>query len=281
MTTSAKDLETLIRNSVGIATSVSFESNQQGQKVKVHSRDKGMEHPHGWEVEVERFDLHARFAFKFDDYAANLKSLYMSRLFDVSENFIKQEESLVKFGFDFGFKSPGGVVAASRLSDKESFAFDELQAKFRVSFDRYESLDDDLYNHLICMFVSICVSPLLPDEISEEILGESGLPEGAMKQVLVNKYERSPRNRSACISFHGTRCHICDFDFGDMYGEFASNYIHVHHIVPVSKIGPAYKVDPIRDLVPLCPNCHSALHIKNPPLLPSELKSILNQRKLK
>ena len=34
------------------------------------------------------------------------------------------------------------------------------------------------------------------------------------------------------------------------------------HIVPLSEIGEEYVVDPIRDLVPVCPNCHMALHSK-------------------
>ena len=38
--------------------------------------------------------------------------------------------------------------------------------------------------------------------------------------------------------------------------------IEVHHIVPISQIGKEYEVDPINDLVPLCPNCHTALPSK-------------------
>ena len=45
-----------------------------------------------------------------------------------------------------------------------------------------------------------------------------------------------------------------------MYGEFGQGFIHVHHIVPISKIGKEYKIDPIKDLVPVCPNCHAMLH---------------------
>jgi len=36
----------------------------------------------------------------------------------------------------------------------------------------------------------------------------------------------------------------------------------VHHIKPISEIGEDYLVDPVRDLVPVCPNCHRMLHIK-------------------
>ncbi|MDC9497701.1 MULTISPECIES: HNH endonuclease [unclassified Pseudoalteromonas] len=38
--------------------------------------------------------------------------------------------------------------------------------------------------------------------------------------------------------------------------------MHVHHIVPISDIGDEYQVDPIRDLRPVCPNCHAMLHRK-------------------
>ena len=47
-----------------------------------------------------------------------------------------------------------------------------------------------------------------------------------------------------------------------MYGELGKGYIHVHHIVPLSEIGEGYEVDPINDLIPVCPNCHNMLHKK-------------------
>jgi 5-methylcytosine-specific restriction protein A len=45
-----------------------------------------------------------------------------------------------------------------------------------------------------------------------------------------------------------------------MYGEIGRGFIHVHHVVPISSIGESYKVDPAKDLVPVCPNCHAMLH---------------------
>jgi len=36
----------------------------------------------------------------------------------------------------------------------------------------------------------------------------------------------------------------------------------VHHLVPISKIGKKYRVDPIKDLRPVCPNCHAVIHLK-------------------
>ena len=88
------------------------------------------------------------------------------------------------------------------------------------------------------------------------------LTEGAAETVTSNQYERNPKARAACIAAHGTACAVCGIDFGDAYGPEFAGKIEVHHIVPLSEIGEAYVVDPVRDLRPVCPNCHTALHSK-------------------
>ncbi|MHA7281983.1 HNH endonuclease [Arthrobacter sp. TMS2-4] len=101
------------------------------------------------------------------------------------------------------------------------------------------------------------------------------LPEGAVSTIKVNRYERSPINRLRCISHYGARCWVCDLDFGERYGSSAAGFIEVHHRVPVSAMGGEYLVDPIRDLVPLCSNCHSVAHRRNPPYQPTEIRELL------
>jgi 5-methylcytosine-specific restriction protein A len=54
--------------------------------------------------------------------------------------------------------------------------------------------------------------------------------------------------------------------------------IHVHHVRPESTLGPNYRVDPIKDLRPLCPNCHAIVHCEEPPMAPETLKERLGQR---
>jgi 5-methylcytosine-specific restriction protein A len=51
--------------------------------------------------------------------------------------------------------------------------------------------------------------------------------------------------------------------FEKTYGPEFKDIIEVHHIVPLNQIGEAYAVDPINDLIPVCPNCHTALHSKH------------------
>lgn len=95
------------------------------------------------------------------------------------------------------------------------------------------------------------------DEFPDEIYME-----GAQKTILQNKYERNPKARARCIAVHGSACKVCGFDFGIAFGEEFSGKIEVHHIKPISEIGGEYVVDPVRDLVPVCPNCHMMLHSK-------------------
>lgn len=88
----------------------------------------------------------------------------------------------------------------------------------------------------------------------------AGYPEGAKETIVVNKYERDPRNRKACIDYYGCQCQACGMDFGKMYGPLAEGFIHVHHVVPVSKLDNNYIINPVKDLIPLCPNCHAMVH---------------------
>lgn len=108
-----------------------------------------------------------------------------------------------------------------------------------------------------------------PDE-----LDESELREGAAKQVFVNEYERNEAARQRCLDYHGYICKVCDVDMASTYGELGAHYIHVHHQVPLSDIGEDYRVDPVEDLVPVCPNCHAMLH------RPAELLSIEQLREI-
>ena len=69
------------------------------------------------------------------------------------------------------------------------------------------------------------------------------------------------------------------FDFGLAYGEVAEGLIHVHHIVPLSTIGAEYKLDPIKDLIPLCPNCHAVVHRGSEVMSIAKLKEHLAEAK--
>ena len=116
--------------------------------------------------------------------------------------------------------------------------------------------------------------------ISKDELPDEIYMEGAQKTILQNKYERNPKARARCIAVHGSACKLCGFDFGIAFGEEFSGKIEVHHIKPISEIGGEYVVDPVRDLVPVCPNCHMMLHSKADGVYSvEELKQLKEKRK--
>lgn len=102
--------------------------------------------------------------------------------------------------------------------------------------------------------------------------------EGAKSTVTVNAYERSDTAREACIAHHGLACAVCGFDFERIYGKLGSGFIHIHHVVPIRSIREEYQVDPIADLIPVCPNCHAMIHRVEPALTVGQLKRYLAER---
>ena len=57
-----------------------------------------------------------------------------------------------------------------------------------------------------------------------------------------------------------------------------ANKIHIHHIKPLFEIGETYEVDPVKDLIPVCPNCHMVLHT-NGGISVEELRKHLAKKK--
>jgi 5-methylcytosine-specific restriction protein A len=99
--------------------------------------------------------------------------------------------------------------------------------------------------------------------------------EGTLTTTIVRKRERSRRNRMLCLAIHGDRCAVCKAVPADMYPGLSS-IIEVHHIEPVSLLTAPKVYDPCTDLIPLCPNCHRAIHRSIPAMLPDDLRNILS-----
>lgn len=106
-------------------------------------------------------------------------------------------------------------------------------------------------------------------------------PEGGKKTSTVTRYERNRKARKVCIAKYGYTCSVCELNFAHFYGDHGIGFIEVHHLTPVSSgKGRSTKVDPIKDLRPVCSNCHSMLHWNRPkddPLSISELRRLLNK----
>lgn len=117
-----------------------------------------------------------------------------------------------------------------------------------------ENLDDGLDNESDIMDYIVNLSM---DNVETMPL----LLEGLKKITQHVRYERNPHNRKETIRIQGHKCKICGFDFNEVYGEeLADGYIEVHHIKHLAD--GEQVVDPAKDLLPVCANCHRMLHRK-------------------
>lgn len=138
------------------------------------------------------------------------------------------------------------------------------------------SIRDDIVDELELLWLQYVSSN---QKISESVIkyqNEIKHFEGTLIRLMVNKYERDPVARELCIKNYGYKCYVCGFDFENTYGDLGKDFIHVHHKKPVSmNQGKKYEIDPINDLIPLCANCHSMVHRKNPPMDIEDLKKLI------
>lgn len=146
----------------------------------------------------------------------------------------------------------------------QNISYDELESRVFTILGRSGAIPSPV------------LAPIYPDEIEDSSLEYL---EGARRTVTVNVHERSRAAREQCIRYHGTTCYICGFDSAIVYGEAFKGLIHVHHITMVSAQGTEYAVDPIRDLRPVCPNCHMILHSRREGYSIEEIKAVLLSHK--
>lgn len=138
-----------------------------------------------------------------------------------------------------------------------------------------QKIDSSKYKEIMSLIELKSSQITLPEEISND--DAQKYTEGSKKQIFVNAYERNQEARQKCINFHGAICKICDFDFSKFYGEDFAGKIHIHHKKSLAEIGNEYEVDPINDLVPVCPNCHMVLHSKKDTYSIEEVQLLLKK----
>lgn len=116
------------------------------------------------------------------------------------------------------------------------------------------------------------------DEVDEAVFVGR---EGRIRVVVSHQRERSPRLRAAALALHGTRCQVCDFDFGEVYGEWGEGFAEVHHMKQLGGVPEeGAETDVATDLAVLCSNCHRMVHRKPKRALTlEELRAIVSGRR--
>ena len=116
----------------------------------------------------------------------------------------------------------------------------------------------------------------LPDGLPEQTFP---MEEGTKKTIEHSIYERNPAARKACIEHYGYRCSVCGMDYESLYGPAGIDKIHVHHLIQLSEVRDTHKTDPVRDLRPVCANCHLIIHAKTPAYTIDEVKQMIREKR--
>jgi predicted HNH restriction endonuclease len=94
----------------------------------------------------------------------------------------------------------------------------------------------------------------------------------------IDPIEHDPLARALCIQRHGSSCSVCNIDMSVRYGALGSGFIEVHHQRSTTAAELGREPDPLRDLYPVCPNCHAMLHRgREIPLTVNELKTAMRK----
>ena len=195
------------------------------------------------------------------DLIVNFRCMMDGQKFTRTNNAYTTEYYLENISKDYGKEKLTNALSAL---EQHIEYYEELQnttmRKIRGIFDEFKSKED------------FTPEIIYPDEI------EANLLEGSKKEVIVNSYERNPIARKKCLEHFGYNCSVCNINFEKIYGVIGKSFIHVHHLKQISDIKKEYEVNPIKDLIPVCPNCHAMLHKRNPPYSVDELKDITKRR---
>jgi len=72
---------------------------------------------------------------------------------------------------------------------------------------------------------------------------------------------------------------VCNINFRDSYGEIGEGFIHIHHVNPLHTLDEEVLIDPVKDLIPVCPNCHAMIHRKKDKVISiDELRHLYKKR---
>lgn len=99
--------------------------------------------------------------------------------------------------------------------------------------------------------------------------------EGAFETRQTKVYKRSKKLRDVAISLfrdktgHRLVCEVCSFDYEATYGDPGKGFIEIHHRKPIYMYEGDDEIKTIekavKNLAPLCANCHRIIHRKLPP----------------
>ena len=232
-------------------------------------RVDGLQKPIGYEYRIRQSFL----SWTIDVYLDNFSGELL-RTFEIS--FKTRKDEVLSVYKSIAEKSQRVIFEINEESieklDSRPWASLELQIKY--GFNPDENPLGKFKSVLLCA-VGLLM-PLFTEDIDQDLeaIATDWREEGSLTRVETNRYERSRINRAICLDYYGFTCRGCGLLMNNMYGPLGDGVINVHHLVPISEMGSSKVIDPINDLIPLCPNCHTIVHKESPPITPEGLRKI-------
>lgn len=259
-----------VADAIGVELIREFMPHDQEYELKI--RLAQIPQPHGFTVRIYDNYLSWKIELRLDIFTAPLISAMQSR-------FLERSIGLISYLDLAKVKNNHFNLTINGNSDLDTVTEEWKDINFILAKSYYsEETEFETLSTVILDFMCIVLFLLIEDtEWTNSNM--TGHEEGGSYSEVVKKYERSRYNRALCLKYYGFMCRGCGEKLAEKYGPIGTDVIHVHHIVPVSEMGGSYQLNPIKDLIPLCPNCHSIVHKKNPPIEISELNLLTKSRR--
>ena len=81
--------------------------------------------------------------------------------------------------------------------------------------------------------------------------------------------------KAATIDYYGAICDICGFDYGYTYGDAYESMIEVHNVNGIVGDEILPDTDPVKDLIPICHNCHHVIHSQTPAIPVHQMRKMV------
>ena len=259
--------------SIGTGTSITVSLFKDGrrQALRIWFDDLGKKEGPVTEIRPHGFLSH-RVTLSFGNYSQGI----INQIAGAAEEAEKLARTLVRCA---------AYVSELEVKDQSLDDWTVRDGTFKIVADcRYKETEASTENAAIdtCRNVVIPLMAAMSELIGYDSVNdpiETAKPdfEGELVPSVIKRRERSPRNRLACLRIHGHTCKGCGLEPKSVYGS-AGGIIEVHHLEPLSLIKKPRLYDPATDLIPLCPNCHRAVHTEKPrPMTLEKLRDCLEK----
>lgn len=254
-----------VADSLGIVLEREFMPSGHEYEIRIRLAD--IPAPHGFNVKVQDNYLHWKISLHFDPFSAPLLDSMRERFQERQEGF----ESYVELA---SAKNNSCTLLINNDSEWQSVVGSWNQMDLEVAKSYFSETNEFVALESSLLDFMCVILFLIVEEVEWSSEGFLGKDEGEAYSLVAQRYERSRYNRAICLKYHGFECQGCGDALEEKYGPIGQGVIHVHHIVPVSLMGQSYRLNPIKDLIPLCPNCHNIVHRQTPPLGIEELNKL-------